>query len=342
MGAVLLALAALALAWPGTATAADPAQEALAVRDAYVSPRALGPAAPAEEAALARLAARMDEEGRPVKLAVVLGPVGARSLPVYARTLAGRLAFGGTLVVTTPGGAVAAAGPRTAADITRALRAAGVGRIANPTERLSVAASVAAPPAVDPDEISTRTTLILVSIGLLGGLWALALGSGRNERRARREVAEARARTRVCLDALRARATALMRRDDLPPPARESVGRALGTYADAVTSLQETRAVAQVDAMAPEIRGGMDEIERAADAVGERMPGEDPFAGLCALDPAHGPSLPDAPLCEACDEAVGRGEPPLPRMLAEDGRPVPFDAVSYGPVLRPAETADRA
>ena len=100
--------------------------------------------------------------------------------------------------------------------------------------------------------------------------------------------------------------------------------------------------MAQVDAMAPEIRGGMHEIERAADTVGESMPGEDPFAGLCALDPAHGPPLPDAPLCQACDEAVGRGEPPLPRMLAQHGRPVPFDAVSYGPVLRPVETADRA
>ncbi len=331
---------AVALASAGPASAADPAQEALAVRDAYVSPRVLGPAGPAAQADLARVAARMGAQGRDVKLAIVLGPVGARNLRVYARALAGRLAFGGTLVVTTGRGAVAAAGPRTSADITRSLRAARVGTIANPTDRLTVAASVAAPPAVDQDEVSARTIFILISIGLLGGLWAMALGSGRRERRARREVAEARARTRVCLDALRARAATLMRRDDLPPPARESVGRALGTYADAVTSLQETRGVAQVEAMAPEIRGGMDEIERAADAVGESMPGEDPFAGLCALDPAHGPCLPGAPVCGACDEAVGRGEPPLPRMLAEHGRPMPFDAVSYGPVLRPAEAPE--
>ena len=152
MGAVLLALAAIALVSPGAASAADPAQDALAVRDAYVSPRALGPAARAEEANLARVAARMAAEGRHVKLAIVLGPVGARNLQAYARTLAGRLAFGGTLVVTTPGGAAAAAGPRTAADITRALRAAGVRAIANPTERVTVAASVAAPPGFDPDE----------------------------------------------------------------------------------------------------------------------------------------------------------------------------------------------
>ena len=337
MGAALLALVAFALVPAAAATAADPAQEALATRDAYVSPRVLGPAAAQEERALAAVAARMGADGRHVKLAVVLGPVGARSLQVYARTLAGRLAFGGTLVVTTPGGAVAAAGPRTAADITRALRSARVGTIGNPVQRLTAAAAVAAPPAVDQDEVSTRTILIFIGVGLLGGLWALALGSGRSERRARRELAEARARTRICLDALRARATALMRRDDLPPPAREHVGRALGTYADALTSLQEMRGVGQVDALAPDVHAGMEEIARAADAVGADMPSEDPFAGLCALDPAHGPRLDAAPLCEKCDDAAGRGEPPLPRMLAVDGRPVPFDAVAYGPVLRPAE-----
>lgn len=340
MGVALLALA-LALVSPAVAAAADPAQEALATRDAYVSPRVLGPATGEGQRELTALAARLDAQGRRVKLAIVLGPAGAPSLQVYARNLAGRLAFGGTLVVTTPGGAVAAAGPRSAADITRALRSAGVRRIANPVDRVARAALVAAPPAVDQEEAGTRTTLLLIAVGLLGGLWALALGAGRNERRTRREVAEARARTRICLDALRARATALMRRDDLPPPARESVGRALGTYAEAVTSLQEMRGVGQVDALAPSVHQGMDEIARAAESVGERMPSDDPFAGLCALDPAHGPRLAVAPLCEDCDEAAGRGEPPLPRMLAVDGRPVPFDAVSYGPVLRPAEGAER-
>ena len=338
MGAAVLALA-FALVSPVAATAADPAQEALAARDAYVSPRVLGPATAAEEARLAAAAARMDAEGRRVKLAVVLGPVGARSLQVYARTLAGRLAFGGTLVVTTPGGAVAAAGPRPAADITRSLRAGRVRSIPNPVERLTAAAAAAAPAAIDPDEVSTRAILILIAVGLLGGLWALALGTGRNERRVRRELAEARARTRICLDALRARAMALMRRDDLPPRARDGVGRALGAYADAVTSLEEMRGMGQVDALAPEVHAGMDEIARAAGAVGESMPSDDPFAGLCALDPAHGPCAEGAPLCEECDEATGRGEPPLPRMLAIDGRPVPFEAVTYGPVLRPKEAA---
>ena len=334
------ALAAIAAVVPAAvAAAADPAREALAARDAYVSPRVLGPAAAEEEHELAGVAARMDAAGRPVKLAVVLGPAGAPSLRVYARRLAGDLAFGGTLVVTTPAGAVAAAGPRPAADITRDLRAARVGAAADPVDRLARAADAAAPPPVDPAEVGTRTILLLVGVALLGGLWALAIGSGRGERRTRREVAEARARVRVCLDALRARATALMRREDLPAPARAGVGRALNTYAEAVTSLQEMRVARQVDALAPEVHAGMDEIARAAESVGESMPSDDPFAGLCAVDPAHGPCAPGTAMCEDCDEAIGRGEPPLPRMLAVDGQPVPFDAVAYGPLLRPVEAA---
>ena len=54
---------------------------------------------------------------------------------------------------------------------------------------------------------------------------------------------------------------------------------------------------------------------------------------------AHGPCAPGTAMCEECDEAIGRGEPPLPRMLAVDGQPVPFDAVAYGPLLRPVEAA---
>jgi hypothetical protein len=340
MGLASLVLA-LALVAPVAATAADPAQRALAGRDAYVSPRVLGPAAAQEQQLLIAVAARLKEEGRPVKLAVVLGPVGAPSLRAYVRRLGERLAFEGTVVATTPTGAVAASGPRPPATIARALTDARVGRIANPVERLTAAAAVAAPAPIDADEVSTRTILILLAVGLLGGLWAFAIGAGRTERQDRRDLAEARARTRICLDALRARATTLMRRDDLPPPARAGVGRALGAYADAVTSLQEMRAVGQVDALAPAVHEGMDEVARAADAVGQDMPSEDPFAGLCALDPAHGPRLDPAPLCGRCDDAAGRGEPPLPRMLSVGGRPVPFDAVSYGPVLRPAEARRR-
>jgi len=336
MGIVVLATA-VALLFDAPAIAADPAQTALASRDAYVSPRVLGPATTAGQATVTAAARRLNLDGRAVKLAVVAGPVGAPTLQVYARGLAGRLGYSGTLVVTTPSGTIAAVGPRPAATMTRALRAARVGRIVNPVDRLVAAAEVAAPAAVDPGGQGTRSVLILIALGGLGALWAVALGSGRGERRTRRQVAESRARTRVCLDALGARAGALTRRDDLPPPAREGVARALTTYATATTSLEETRRMDQIDELAPDVRSGMDEIARAAETVGEEMPSDDPFAGLCAIDPIHGPAS-DDDLCPDCADAAERGEMPPPRMLAQDGRPVRFDAVTYGPVLRPDET----
>ncbi len=335
MGIAVLALAIAALA-QGPAMAADPAEAALATRDAYVSPRVLGPAADEGEATLAAAAARLDADGRAAKLAVVLGPVGAPSLQAYARTLAERLGYRGTLVVTAPGGTIAAVGPTPTARMTVALRAARVRRIANPVERLVAAARVVVPRDVDPGGGGTRAVLILLGIALLGALWAVALGSGRGDRRIRRDMAESRARTRVCLDALRARAGALTRRDDLPTPAREGVARALTAYAVTSTSLEETRRLTQIDDLAPEVRAGLDEVARAARAVGETMPSDDPFAGLCAVDPAHGPPDHDD-LCADCRQAADEGERPPTRMLVQGGRPVPFDAATYGPVLRPEE-----
>src|SRR4029450_7924246 len=109
------------------AAGADPAAGVLEEADVYVSPRALGPAAPAAKAELAEAADRFGDAGQPVKLAIVADPAGAPSmlvyaappppvklatpappagapsLLVYARRLAGDVASGETLVVTAPG-----------------------------------------------------------------------------------------------------------------------------------------------------------------------------------------------------------------------------------------------
>ena len=110
--AASLAALSLAAAAP-PAGAADPAADALSARDAYASPRALGPLAPAAEAQLQEAADRLAERGQPVKLAIVAGPAGAPSMRVYARRLADEVAGEEeTLVVTAPGRAVIAVGPR--------------------------------------------------------------------------------------------------------------------------------------------------------------------------------------------------------------------------------------
>jgi hypothetical protein len=336
-------MAALFAASAGTA-ATDPALDALRDRDAYVSPRVAGVGALQEERELAAAAARLNDARRPVKLAVVAGPVGSPSMPVYVRRLKAQLGYDGTLVVTTRGRTIAAAGPRATADMTRALRAERVGRIADPVARLTRAADVAAPPPTDLEAAGRKSALVLILIAVLGGAWATALGVGARGRRTRREITEARGRARVCADALRAHTMVLARRPDLPPDARRHVEHALGVYADAVSSLPEMRSAEEVAAFGPRLRGALDEIAGVTASVTGVPAPADPFTGLCGIDPAHGAPV-TAPgevgpraLCEACRDAMQAGEPPVPRMLFEDGGPVPFDAARYGPALRPDET----
>lgn len=286
----------------------------------------------------------MEDLGRPVKLAVVVGPAGAASMPVYVRRLAVKLGYHGTIIVTTRGRTIAAAGPRSTADMTRALRAERVGRIIDPVARLARAADVAAPPAPDLDEEARRSALVLIALAVIGGGWAAAIGLGHQGRRMRREITEARGRARVCVDALRARTIALARRPDLPPDARPHVEHALGVYAEAISSLPEMRRLEEVSEFAPRIRAALDEIATTTSQVTGEPVTADPFAGLCGIDPAHGLAVTPAgdggrALCEACRAAAERGEPLAPRMLFEDGEAVPFDAARYGPVLRPEPVA---
>ena len=327
--------AALALgAMTGAAAGADPAERALDNRDAYVDPVVLGARTADAEGSLLREARLLADAGRPVKLAIVRGPAGARSMPFYVRRLAVRLGYQGTLVATTPRGATAAVGPRATADLTRVLRSARVGAIADPVARLVSAARVAASPP-EPETSRWRPVLVLIGLAVAGGTWAAAAGMGRRERGERRGMAEARARLRVCLDAMRARAMALARTPGLAPAARQHVQHALGTYAETVASLQETRHPEEVEKLIPRVREGLEELAIAAGIGAD----EGPFAGLCAVDPAHGAAtgtetIPDliepAPLCDACLAAVEEGRSPVRRRLSIDGQPVPFDELDLG------------
>ncbi len=333
---VAVLAAALAAAASGAVAADDPALEALRARDAYVSPRVLGTAAPGEEQVLAQSAAALREAGRPVKLAVVLGPTGAPSLPVYARRLAARLGEEATVIVTRPGGQVVAVAPDGSTDLSGRLRAAGVTSVANPVERLVAAARAAALPVAPDEDDDAWAALALLGLALAGGGWAAAVGLGRHARRDRRDLSEDRALARVHLDAVRARAIALARTPGLAPGGRRRVEAVLGTYAELVAALQEARSTAAVAALAPRIDGALEELAAAAAAAGTPFDPGHPFEGLCAADPVHGPATArgpvtgggdDEPVCAACRTAADEGHPPLRRLLARDGRPVPFDEV---------------
>ncbi|MGD9573116.1 MAG: hypothetical protein AB7V62_14630 [Thermoleophilia bacterium] len=330
-----LALAALiGVAAPAAGVGGDPALEALRSDDAYVSPRVLGPAAAAEEATLRSNAAALREAGRPVKLAVVIGPVGAPSLAVYAERLAVRLDHDGTVIVTRRNGAVAVATPVARADITARVAAADLEAVANPVERLVQASRIAAVP-VEPDEPDVEWAgLALLAVALAGGGWAAAIGMGRAGRVGRRDLSEARAVARVHLDALRARAGSLARRPDLPEEARARVEGALGTYADVVGALQAARTTEEVTDLVPRIDGALAGLAEVGAEVGAPFPADRPFEGLCAADPGHGPATAEgpvigidgpAPVCTACREAADGGSPPRRRLLPREGRPVPFD-----------------
>jgi hypothetical protein len=334
LAGLLVACAALA----APALAADPALEALRERDAYVPTAAIGESAAVAQAQLRDAAAELAADGRPVKLAIVPGPAGAPSMLAYARRLARELDDDVTLVITAPGGPVVATGPLAPATITRRFRAARVGRIAHPVDRVLAAAALAAPPA--PDEGNgVREVLTLIGLAVLGGAWASAWGFRRQSRHARERLVERRAAMGVCLDALRARATAFARRSELPGPARARTQAALAAYADAIAALREARRAEDVDALLPRLRTGLGEIAAAAEAVGERLPADDPFAGLCGVDPAHGPATelaatadrPDAiPVCASCRAAADDGRPAARRLVPAGGRPVPFSEIDPG------------
>ena len=260
-----------------------------------------------------------------MKLAVVAGPAGARSMLVYARRLAKDIGGGETLVVTAPGRGVAAVGPLSPAETTRLLRAARVGAVADPVERAIAGARAAAPLPSDDDQ--GHPTLVLLALAGLGAAWAVGVGLRRESRRSRDAMLERRAAVRVRLDALSARAAALAGRTDLPSPVPALAGRALARCDEILAALPRADDMAQVAALDERVRAGLAALDQAAASVGEHQPADDPFAGLCANDPAHGPAAdPESslPLCADCREAARRGEAQGPRMVPVGGRAVPF------------------
>ncbi len=335
--AALLVAAALAL--PALAATTDPVLEDFRHSDVHVSPAQVGDSAAAAQVDLRIVAADLKESGRPVKLAVVRGRGETRRLLAYARRLRDELGYRGTVVLTTPGGATVAAGPASSAQVTDRLRRARIGQIVDPVQRLESAAGVAA---VEPPKASgTKTALTLLGIAVLGGAWAIAIGTGRRARRGRQELAERRAAMRVHLDTLRARAAALARSGRLSDAQRPRVQAALGSYADGVTALQQASSPAEVAALAPTVAAGMAAVTAAGRDVGEEWAlSGNRFQGLCGADPAHGPPAgggplvpggPSQPLCANCMSLAERGEPVPLRMVSAGGRPVPFTEVEELP-----------
>jgi len=337
-GGLVAVVLAACLAVAGSAAAAgDPAEGALARSAAYASPRALGAGADESQARLAAAAAALAKSGHPAKIAVVLGPAGAPSLAVYARRLRKRLHFAGIVAVATPGGRTAAAGPLRMRRIVQALQRGGVGEVLDPTARAMLAARLVAGAApAGHGRSRTRELVALLLLAGVGGAWAGAVGVRRERRRAERRLADERARARLRLDALGARAADLAAREPSDPALRELIACAEDAHERAREAIDAAGDAEAVRRALGGLEEGLAAVAAAARRMGEPIhSAEDPFAGLCALDPAHGPAIGQAraagapeplPACAGCADAAARGER-LARRLApsiRDGRPVPF------------------
>jgi hypothetical protein len=327
-------LAAAAAAAPAHA-AIDPAERALRRGDTYVSPLARDVVSADDVALLARRAARMIADGRPVKLAIVAGPRGAPSMRRYVLRLGEALdARRVTVVVTAPDRPVAAVGPRAPADVTKAFRSAHVNRLHDPVARVLKAADLAAPP--PPGEAGSAVTGVgvLLGLGLAGGVWAAAWGLRRERRHARLALDEARAHASLRLDALRARSDAVGRRTSLPPAARALLEGSAATRERVAEAVAAATDAGGIEAAMAELGPAEVAAARAAALTGLAVDPEDPFDGLCAVDPAHGEATEvarpadaaePAPVCADCARACASADPPRRRTVPVGGRPVPFD-----------------
>jgi hypothetical protein len=311
---------------------------ALRTGDAYVSPS--GFAAGTAERVQAD-ATELIKRGDDIKLAAVAS-TGGDNIYAYAAQLRTALGYTGTLVVTTPQGAIGAAGLRSAPSIQNALLAVGASQVVDPATRLLVAAEVSTPPPSDSDS-GIRDLILLVGLALLGAAFAIGWGLRREERRAHDRAMEARGILKVYADALGVRASMLARHARLTREAQALV-EAVDAYHVAADALVD-HALTESDLSegASSLRSGLWDAERAGVLLGVDLPATDPFADLCSVDPGHGQRThegDDGPLCAACAERLKAGHELVPRRVLVAGQPVSFrDApVPYAVTSPPDES----
>ncbi len=336
--ATVVATALILIGTVGTVGAvADPSIEELGQASVYVSPAVVGTGTPDAIARLTAVADELRAAGRPVRIVVVQGPSGAPSMRQYAAQLRHAIEFDGLVVAVAPGRATGVAGPRSQAAMTTSLRNAKVGTIADPVQRAAAAARAAAGPRIAPSNSEmVRSLLALLGMALVGGVWAAAFGIRRTTRRAREALDDRSAIARVRLDAIGARLDVLA---GLPDDHARADDRL-----DAATRIAR-RAQAELDqATSPDDIPAAEALVNAAftllrDAEHEaRMPSpQDPFQGLCRVDPAHGPGAgvaqlePEGPsldLCTPCMKRVRGGHPPDRRMVPSPDGGRPYDDIA--------------
>lgn len=301
---------------------ATPLISALERGDTYVDPAFY----PAGTAAQVRTnAAELAKRGEQVKLAAI-APLSGGDIFDYAVALRDYLKYPGTLVVTTPGGAVGAAGPRDQVAIQNALQAVGADQVSGAASRLLLSAEVSTPPPSDSDD-GIRDLIVLVGLALLGAAFAIGWGMRREQRRIRERAIEARGILAVYADALGARAAVLGRMPGQTSEVRAIIEAVDAHHVAAAALIGHAMTEQDLKEGAASLRAGFGEAEHAGRILGVDMPAADPFADLCSVDPAHGPSVDhdgDAPLCGDCIELLGAGHELTPRSVLVGGHSAPY------------------
>ena len=174
-----------------------------------------------------------------------------------------------------------------------------------------------------------RATVVLLLMAVFGGVIAVAWADRRMGRPDRLRMLDARTQLQVLLDALRARTAILARRDDLDAEARAHVDDVVLTHVLIDSTLARAATAQEVDTLRPQVHKCRVSLETAGATVGLDLPADRPFVGLCSRDPQHGPSVSggESGVCGDCAAAIGEGDPPPVRLVAHNGRPVPFDQI---------------
>ena len=179
--------------------------------------------------------------------------------------------------------------------------------------------------------MALREVGALLGLGALGGTWAVAWSARRAQLPERTAMLDARTQVQVRLDALRIRTSTLARRE-LPTEARQLVDEVVEQQVLIHALLSRAASVEDVTDLDAEVDDGFTSIEDAAALIGEHMPADAPFAGLCAIDPSHGTAMARADhegatvfVCGDCARAAEGGELPARRQVTIGGRPVVFD-----------------
>ncbi len=143
---------------------------------------------------------------------------------------------------------------------------------------------------------------------------------------------DARTQLQVRLDALRARAILLRRHPGITPDLLATIDQVIEHQVLINGDTAAAGSAAVIHRLDLRVDEAFVTLQQVGDAIGVDAPADDPFAGLCSIDPEHGAATVTAPdgdmICAGCLVAIDSGEVPERRQVSRMGHPVPFDALT--------------